>query len=383
MLFFLWGFLTSLGNILVPHFKDVFALGFGESALVTMAFFSAYFVFGIPAGQIVAKVGYPRGIVIGLITAGLGAFLFTAAASVPSYPFFLLGLFVLATGITILQVAANPYVAALGRPETASSRLNLTQGFNSLGTTLAPWVGGALFLSLLTSNDRSAAARALQIPYLVMGLVLFALAVVFARARLPAVSGASPAAGRGLLEALRVRRLRLGVLGIFFYVGAEVTIGSFLVDLLSNPRVAALAPREAASWVSVYWAGAMIGRFGGAALMAKRDAGRSLGAAAVGAALLVALSVTSIGPLAAASLVAVGLFNSIMFPTIFTLAIDGLGDLVSRGSSLLVMAIVGGAVVPVLVGALADHLGLQRAMALLVPCYLFIAHYGYRGSRRR
>jgi MFS transporter, FHS family, L-fucose permease len=381
-LFFLWGFLTSLNNILVPHFKDVFGLGFGGSALVTLAFFSAYFVFSIPAGRILARVGYQRGIVIGLVTSGAGALLFYPAADVPSYPLFLVALFVLAAGITLLQVAANPYVAALGRPETAPSRLNLTQAWNSLGTTLAPYVGGVLFLSALGGRDRLLAARVLQIPYVAIAVVLFALGAVFQRARLPSVASVETADGRGLVDALRVRRLRLGVVGIFLYVGAEVTIGSFLVDLLAAPSIAGLTPEAASRWVSLYWASAMIGRFAGAAIMAKRDAGKILGAAAIAASVLVTFSVATLGPVAGAGLVVVGLFNSIMFPTIFTLAIHDLGDLVSHGSSLLIMAIVGGAVIPVVVGALADQVGLHHAMILLLPCYLFIAHYGYRGSRR-
>jgi FHS family L-fucose permease-like MFS transporter len=381
-LFFLWGFLTSLNNILVPHFKDVFALSFGESALVNMAFFSAYFVISIPAGKLIARVGYQRGIVAGLSTSAIGALLFYPAASMPSYPFFLAGLFVLAAGITILQVAANPYVAALGPRETASSRLNLTQAFNSLGTTLAPYVGGVLILSRL-STDRIEAARAVRLPYVMIAVVLLALAAVFEKAALPAIPGAQGEAAqrRTFLEALRVRHLRLGVIAIFLYVGAEVVIGSFLVDLLVDPTIAGLRPATAARWVSLYWAGAMIGRFAGAAVLRKRRPSAVLGAAALAASILVVLSVGSTGPAAALGLVVVGLFNSIMFPTIFTLAIDGLGELSSRGSSLLVMACVGGAVVPVLVGALADRVGLHHAMALVLPCYLFIAHYAYRGSR--
>jgi FHS family L-fucose permease-like MFS transporter len=382
LLFFLWGFLTSLNNVLVPHFKDVFALGHGGSALVNLAFFSAYFVLAIPAGKILARVGYQRGIVLGLGTSAAGALLFFPAASIPSYPFFLAGLFVLSAGITLLQVAANPYVAALGRPETAPSRLNLTQAFNSLGTTIAPYLGGVLFLSTLAAADRLAAARAVRLPYVLIAAVLGALALVFARAHLPAIpSQEKPRADRTFLDALRIPRLRLGVAAIFVYVGAEVTIGSFLVDLLSDPRIAGMRLESAARWVSLYWGGAMIGRFAGAALLHKRDAGKMLGAAALAASLLVALSITTVGPGAAAALVAVGLFNSIMFPTIFTLAIAGLGDLVPRGSSLLVMAIVGGALIPVLVGALGDAVGLHGAMALLLPCYLYIAYYGYRGSR--
>jgi FHS family L-fucose permease-like MFS transporter len=354
-LFFLWGFLSSLNSVLVPHFKDVFALGYGGSALVQLAFFSAYFALAIPSGQIVARFGYPRGITIGLVVAAAGALLFYPAASLPSYPFFLAGLFILAAGITLLQVAANPYVAALGRPETAASRLNLTQAFNALGTTLAPYVGGILFLSALGHGDRLAAARAVRGPYLAAAVVLLALGAIFRFARLPALAEAASAKDRSFVDALRVRRLRLGMVGIFVYVGAEVTIGSFLVDLFADPRIAGLPPAAAARWVSLYWGGAMLGRFAGAGVMQRRDPARVLGAAAVAAALLVALSAGGHGPAAAMGLTAVGLCNSIMFPTIFSLAIDGLGDLVSRASSLLVMSIVGGAVVPVLVGALAER----------------------------
>jgi FHS family L-fucose permease-like MFS transporter len=382
-LFFLWGFLTSLNNILVPHFRDVFALSYGGSALVALAFFSAYFVCSLPAGKLIAHVGYPRGIVVGLVTAAAGALLFFPAASLPSYPLFLAGLFVLAAGITVLQVAANPYVAALGPRETAPSRLNLTQAFNALGTTLAPYVGGLLFLTALAGADRLAAARALRVPYLIIAGVLLALALVFATVRLPAIPEATGAAARrrSFLDALRVPRVRLGVVGIFVYVGAETAIGSFLVDLLVDPRIAGLRPVAAARWVSLYWAGAMVGRFAGAAVLRKRAAGPVLGGAAMVATLLVALSLAATGPAAALALVVVGLCNSIMFPTLFTLAIAGLGDLQSRASSLLVMACVGGAVVPLLVGALADAVGLHQAMVLLLPCYLFIAHYGYRGAR--
>lgn len=383
-LFFLWGFLTALNNILVPHFKDVFTLSYGESAFVNLAFFSAYLVVSIPAGKLVARAGYPRGIVAGLATAGVGALLFYPAASLLSYPFFLAGLFILAAGVTILQVAANPYVAALGRPETAPSRLNLTQAFNALGTTVAPYVGGILFLSTLVGPDRAAAARAVRGPYLGIAAVLFALAATFLFVRLPAIADTqTPSArSRTFLDALRARRLRLGVLAIFLYVGAEVTIGSFLVDLLADPHIAGLQPEAASRWVSVYWALSMIGRFAGAWVLRGRNAGKILGAAAIAAIILVALSTASAGPGAGLGLVAVGLFNSIMFPTIFTLAIAGLGDDTSRGSSLLVMACVGGAVVPLLVGALADSVGLHYALALVLVCYLAVAHYGYRGSRR-
>lgn len=377
-LFFLWGFLTSLNNILVPHFKDVFALTYGGSALVTLAFFSAYLVVSIPAGKLLARVGYQRGIACGLLTSGCGALLFYPAAGIPSYPLFLAGLFILAAGITLLQIAANPYVTALGPPETASSRLNLTQAWNSLGTAVAPSVGGALFLSALGAGEPAAAARALRLPYLLFAAVLLGLAAVFRAVRLPVVADAGSAAARRrtFIEALRVRRLRLGVPAIFLYVGAEVTIGSFLVDLLADPRLAGFTLERAARWVSLYWGGAMVGRFAGAALLRKRRPSVALGAAAMAAAILVGLAVVSGGRAAPLGLVVVGLFNSIMFPTIFALAVTGLGDLTSRGSSLLVMACVGGAAVPLAVGALADAVGLHHAMVLLVPCYAYVAYYG-------
>jgi FHS family L-fucose permease-like MFS transporter len=382
-LFFLWGFLTSLNNILVPHFKEVFGLGYGGSALVQLAFYSAYFLCSLPSGAILARVGYQRGIVLGLAISAVGAILFYPAASIPSYPFFLAGLFVLAAGITLIQVAANPYVTALGPPETAASRLNLTQAFNSLGTTLAPYLGGLVILSAVERPDKLAAALVVRGPYLAIAAVLVLLALVFGRARLPAIAAEEGAGARrrSFLEALRVRWLRLGVIGIFVYVGAEVTIGSFLVDLFAQPEVAGLRPEAAARYVSMYWGGAMIGRFIGAAALRGRDAGKALGLCGVAAATLVIAAVASHGPAAALTLVAVGLCNGIMFPTIFSLAIAGLGELTSRGSSLLVMACVGGAVLPVLVGAAADRVGLQAAFAVLVPCYAYIAWYGYRGSR--
>ena len=382
-LFFLWGFLSSLNNILVPHFKEVFDLGYGGSALVQLAFFSAYFLVSLPSGILVARLGYQRGVVLGLVIAALGALLFYPAASLPSYPFFLAGVFVLAAGITLLQVSANPYVTALGPRGSAASRLNLTQAFNSLGTTLAPYLGGLLILSATARPDKLAAAEVVRVPYLVIAAVLLALAAVFRFAPLPSIPAEEGrgARRRSFLEALRARHLRLGMLAIFVYVGAEVTIGSFLVDLFAQPDVAGLRPEAAARYVSMYWGGAMIGRFLGAVALRGRDAGKALGACAVAAAVLVTAAVASQGPSAALTLVAVGLCNAIMFPTIFSLALDGLGELASRASSLLVMSIVGGAVLPVLVGATADRVGLQRAFAAVVPCYLYVAWYGYRGSR--
>jgi len=379
----MWGFLTSLNNVLIPHLKSVFALSYAASALVQFAFFLAFFVVSLPAGVLIATVGFKSGILIGLATTAVGALLFYPAASIPSYPFFLAALFILASGITILQVGANPYVSALGPPRTASSRLNLAQAFNSLGTTLAPALGGLLILSGAHATGDLAAARSVRLPYLGIALVLFALAGVVTFFKMPSASAVeeeAPKAG-GLIQALQVRHLLLAVVGIFFYVGAEVSIGSFLVNFLVLPWIGGLSDVEAAGYVSYYWGGAMVGRFIGSALLRKIDPGKGLGVCAIAATTLVLAAVSFSGPVAMWALVAVGLFNSIMFPTIFSLGIAGLGRLTSHGSSLLIMAIVGGAVLPVLVGLLGDLIGIHRAFALTAACYVYIAYYGFRGSR--
>lgn len=389
VLFFMWGFLTSLNDILIPHLRGMFALSYVQAALVQFTFFGAYFLMALPSGRLVERAGYQRGIVIGLAVAGVGAALFYPAAGTASYGLFLGALFVLASGITLLQVAANPYVAVLGAPETASSRLNLTQAFNSLGTTLAPLVGGALILGgAATAGARGSAAaaaadaRSVQGPYVALAATLGVLALVFARLRLPRLGGDSDAGGASLRRALGVRHLVLGAGAIFLYVGAEVAIGSFLVNFLGLPRVAGLAEQQAARYVSLYWLGALIGRFVGAAALQRVRPGLALAAVAAGAAALTALASVSSGRVAMWALLAVGLCNAIMFPTIFTLGIAGLGPLTGAGSSVLVMAIVGGALVPLAHGALADRVGLQAAFVLPALCYLYIVFYGLRGSRR-
>ena len=381
-LFFMWGFLTCLNDILVPHLKDVFDLGYARGAFVQFSFFSAYFLLSLPAGRIIAAVGYQRGILIGLALAGVGALLFYPAASIPSYPVFLSALFVLASGIAFLQVAANAYVTVLGPPEGAPSRLNLTQAFNSLGTTLAPLFGGYLILSHST-GDRIADAQAVRLPYVGLAVALFALAGAVALLRLPRiVSAEGDIGGQTLGDAIRVRHLALGAVAIFVYVGAEVSIGSFLVNFLEQPAIGAMDAASAARRVPYYWGGAMIGRFAGALVLRRVDAGKLLAANAAVASALVVTAIVSTGPVAMWALLAVGLCNSIMFPTIFTLGIAGLGKLTSRGSSLLVMAVVGGAVIPVLFGVVADFAGLQRAFVLPALCYLYIVFYGLRGARQ-
>lgn len=377
-LFFMVGLLTCLNNILVPHLKDVFALGYGASALIQSAFFLAYLFVSLPSGWLIARIGYAQGLVLGLCISGAGALLFYPAAAIPSYPFFLAALFVLAAGITMIQVAVNPYVTILGKPETASSRLTLTQAFNSLGTTVAPALGGILIL-----GHAARGARAVRGTYLAMAATLFVLAALVYLSRLPDIPPEQGGAGRGRLrDALRSRGLVLAMIGIFVYVGAEVTIGTFLVNFIAQPSIAGLPKTAAAERVSLYWGGAMVGRFVGAAALRKLDPPRTLGATAIAAFVLAAAGVLLRGPAAMWALVGVGLFNAIMFPTIFALGIRGLGPLTSAGSSLLNTSIVGGAVVPFLAGLVADRAGLSAAFILPALCYVYIAWFGLRGAPR-
>ena len=397
-LFFMWGFLTALNDILVPHLKSIFDLSYAEVMLIQFSFFSAYFVFAIPSGKVVEWIGYKRTIVLGLITMGAGALLFIPAASVPSFPLFLGALIVLAAGITALQVAANPYVAVLGPPETASSRLNLTQAFNSLGTTIAPYLGSLFILSgaplAMDEVRRLPAAQLLayrvqqassvKLPYLGLGVTLIALALIVAKFKLPAISTEhSGKTAAGTLSIWKHRRLILGAIGIFVYVGAEVSIGSFLVNYMSQPYIGNIPVNIAARFVSFYWGGAMIGRFIGSGILQKVRTGTLLGIFAIVAATLVSLSMLSTGHLAMWSILAVGLFNSIMFPSIFTLGIEGLGPLTGEGSGVLICAIVGGAVLPELQGIIADHIGIHHAFFIPVICYLYIMYFAFWGSRER
>lgn len=387
-LFFMWGFLTCLNDILVPHLKAVFELNYVEASLIQFVFFGAYFIMSLPSGKIVAWVGYQRGMVIGLVTAAVGTLLFYPAASFLSYPFFLGALFVLASGITLLQVAANPYVSALGKPETASSRLNLAQAFNSLGTTIAPKFGGWLILAAsgtgaLVATDRLAQAASVKLPYLILTGALLALAVIIGLFNLPkleAVEDDTQHHGT-LLDALKVPHLFLGSIGIFVYVGAEVAIGSYLINFMADPQVASLSPDVAAGYVSYYWGGAMIGRFVGSALLQRMQAGTLLGINAVIASALCLTGLALTGNGAMWSVLVIGFFNSIMFPNIFTLGIRGLGHLTAHGSSILIMAIVGGAIVPVLMGWAADMFGVHHSLFIPAICYLYIIYYGFFGSK--
>jgi FHS family L-fucose permease-like MFS transporter len=369
-LFFAIGFLTCLNDIVIPHFKAIFELDYTRAMLIQFSFFTAYFLVSPPAGFLLRKVGYQRGIVLGLGTAAVGCIGFYPAASLRSYVLFLGALFVLAAGFTILQVAANPYVALLGKKETASARLTLTQAFNSLGTTIAPLVGSQVILSARTT-------RSVQTPYLVFAASLFVMCLAIAALRLPAMKPAK-VEGKG---AWAHRPLVLGAIGIFVYVGAEVAIGSFLVSFLTD--TGGIDETRAARFVSFYWGGAMVGRFLGAYVLRRYKPGRVLAAFALAAFVLVSATIVFSGPVAMVTILLVGLFNSIMFPTIFTLAIAGLGENTGQGSGILCMAIVGGAIVPVVQGALADRAGVHLAFLVPAACYAYIAWYGLRGSKEK
>ena len=396
VLFFMWGFLTCLNDILVPHLKPIFDLDYTRVMLIQFAFFGAYFIFSIPSAKIIDWIGYQRSMVLGLLTMGLGAFLFVPAASVPSYALFLGALIVLAAGITCLQVAANPYVTILGKPETASSRLNLTQAFNSLGTFLAPFFGSLFILSAAPKTAeqiRALAPDALQAyrlheaatvktPYVGLGIALVVLAIAIGSFKLPKIESAQHKVGEKVNDSIwRHPNLIFGAIAIFVYVGAEVSIGSFLVNYFSQPEIGGLTEKVAASFVAFYWGGAMVGRFIGSGLLQKVKTGYLLGLCAICATALVGVSMLTSGHTAMYSIILVGLFNSIMFPSIFTLGVAELGPLTGDGSGILIMAIVGGAIIPVAQGAIADRIGIHHAFFLPVLCYLYILYFALSGSK--
>lgn len=386
-LFFMWGFITSLNDILIPHLKAIFTLTYLQAMLIQFSFFGAYFVMSVPSGYLVEKLGYRRGIIIGLSTAGVACLGFYPAASMQSYPLFLAALFVLASGITLLQVAANPYVAVLGPPATAASRLNLTQAFNSLGTTIGPLLGSMFILSVAVSAgapvDTAREVQTVQGPYLLLAGLLFVIAVAFSQFKLPVVRGtdATTAAAdeHDVPSVWKHSHLVLGAVGIFMYVGAEVAIGSFLVNFMSQPEVGDLPESVAGRYLALYWGGAMIGRFIGAVVLRRIRPGYVLAFNAACAIVLLSVAMTSAGKVAMWAVLAIGLFNSIMFPTIFTLGLARLGRHTGEGSGVLCMAIVGGAIVPVVQGYFADTIGLLPSFAVPVFCYAYIVYYGLRG----
>lgn len=433
-LFFMWGFITCMNDILIPFLQGIFQLTPAQAALIQSAFFGAYFfvsiiyfLISINFGDPLARIGYKNGIIAGLLTAAVGCCLFYPAAEVHSYGVFLVALFVLAGGITILQMAANPYVALLGNPSTSSSRLNLTQALNSLGTTIAPIVGAKLIFERV-GGKANMTADAVKEPYLFLAVTLVALAVVIGLSKLPKFAGEKIEKGLGVL---RFSHLTLGIVAIFMYVGGEVAIGSFLVKYFEKLR--GFNESLAAQHVAYYWGGAMVGRFIGAISLTGRSlrdklsfmsvitivavmvvyyyaneigtpgintalivlgliignsiaflVGKSVPARtlAIFAILVVLLLITTVvtgGEIAMWSVLAIGLFNSIMFPTIFTLAIRDLGKYTSQGSSLLVMAIVGGAVMTPVMGLAVTALGYQHSFLIPIACYLYIFYYGVKG----
>jgi len=392
ILFFMWGLLTSLNDVLIPHLKAVYTLSYVQAMLVQFCFFGAYFIVSLPAGVLIKKIGYQHGAVAGLAIAAAGCALFYPAAT-SGYTLFLIAFFVLAGGITVLQVAANPYVAVLGDARTASSRLTLTQAFNSLGTTVAPTLGGILILAggVLSSSDlakltpeqlaayHATQAASVQGPYLALAGALMVLAVLFLLARLPKIVDAEASGEQGgFAAALKHKPLALGAIAIFLYVGGEVSIGSFLINFMGDPHVAGLAPADAAPFVSYYWGGAMIGRFIGFAVMRTVSPGKALAFNASAVIVLVLTAIFSGGHTAMYAILAVGLFNSIMFPTIFSMALNKLGPLTGQGSGVLCMAIVGGAIVPFAQGLLADNISLQLSFFVPAACYTFILYFGLK-----
>ncbi|HAI70976.1 MAG TPA: glucose/galactose MFS transporter [Alteromonas australica] len=378
----MWGFITCLNDILIPYLKGAFSLNYTQAMLIQFCFFSAYFIVSLPAGMVVSRIGYQKGIVLGLGIACAGCLLFYPAASMGVYAIFLIALFVLAAGITILQVSANPYVTALGDPKTASSRLTMTQAFNSLGTTVAPFFGSYLIFGASGEhNSATASASDVQIPYLILATALLLLALIFLYLKLPKLNHTNANTKVFSGGAWQHRHLVLGALGIFMYVGAEVSIGSMLVNYLANPDVAGLSEGKASKLLAYFWGGAMVGRFIGALVMQKISGGKVLAFNGTMAIALIFVSISSTGSVALWAMLGVGLFNSIMFPTIFSLALQKLGKHTPQGSGILCLAIVGGAIVPLLQGVLADSVGVTLSFILPALCYVYIAYYGLIGCR--
>lgn len=394
-LFFIFGGITSLNDVIIPKLKDLFTLNYMQAMLVQTAFFAAYAIVSIPGAALVKKVGYMRGAVIGLLVMMAGCLLFIPASATATFGLFLLALFVLASGVTVVQVVANPLISLLGPPSTVHSRLTFAQAFNSLGTTVFPYFGALFILGGLANVDASALTGAALDAYraaetqtvmraylgLALALAMVAAVVWLNRHRLKDErhDGGSIAASFGLLSR---PRFAFGVLSIFLYVGAEVAIGSVIVNYLGQQRVLGLADRAAGQLIPLYWGGALIGRFIGSALLRAINPGKVLAFNALGAIALISLSVSTTGAVAGYSLLAIGLMNSIMFPTIFSLASEGLGARAADGSGVICVAIVGGAIIPPLTGHLADLTGnLATALALPALCYLLIAAFGIYARR--
>jgi MFS transporter, FHS family, L-fucose permease len=394
VLFFAFGGITSLNDVIIPKLKGLFTLTYGEVMLVQSAFFAAYFIISMPAAALVRRIGYMRSAVAGLLTMTVGCLLFIPASSHGLFGLFLVALFVLASGITTVQVVANPLISMLGPARTASSRLTFAQAFNSVGTTLFPYVGSILILGSLATVDpttlsgaaldafRGAETQVVVRTYigLAIALVVVAAVVWLERKRLVEV----PAEPTPILRAFNLltrRRFAFGTLCIFLYVGGEVAIGSVIVNYLMQPSVFDLPAALAGKHLIFYWGGAMVGRFIGSGLLRLFSPGKVLACAATVVIALLTISANTTGLVSGWSLLAIGLFNSIMFPTIFTLASEGLGKRAAEGSGIICMAIVGGAVVPLVTGNAADLWGLKQALIVPAACYLTILCFGWFARR--
>jgi FHS family L-fucose permease-like MFS transporter len=385
-LFFIFGFVTTLNMALVPHLRAVFKLNYAWAMLAETAFFLAYFVFSAPAAKLIDWIGYKQTMVAALFIQVIGCLLFIPAAKFISLALFLSAIFIVGAGITALQTAANPYVAILGPEHSAPVRLTLAQAFNSIGALLAPLIGGALILAASPGAESQAAlAATVRMPYLVIAGALLFLGIGVALSHLPHIEHAQEShlsTEAGALHSRSIWSFRhtvLGALGIFFYVGVEVGLASIAVNYFKSQGMSSL--KTASYLVSLYWGGAMVGRLLGSWMLTKIQTGRLVSIFAASGAVLLAVSMFTSGPVAIWTLVLCGFFNSIQFPNVFALGIAGLGPLTSRGSGLINTAIVGGAVIPYLIGALADKIGIQGSFVLPVACYLYIAWYGMWGSK--
>jgi MFS transporter, FHS family, L-fucose permease len=373
ILFFMMGFITAMNDILVPYMKSVFDLNFSRAALIQFCFFGAYGLTAIPSSRVIERLGYQQGMVLGFAVAACGSLLFLPAVHLNEYWLFLLALFVLAAGIVMLQVGANAFITTSGPRESASSRLSMVQAFNSFGTFMAPLFGSVLILENLKSSTDNAAG--VRLPYLIIAAILVILALLLARMKFPQME-VPHTEKTAWSEALKNPSLVAGMLGIFLYVGAEVSIGSFMVNYITS--MTKMSPTEAAHMVAIYWGGAMAGRFLGIFTLKEFPPGKVLAVHATMAISLILISINSRGSMAVYSIILVGLCNSIMFPTIFSISLQGLEKMAHKASGLLATAILGGALIPVITGQLADSMNLRVAFALPLLCYLYIAVFGLK-----
>jgi FHS family L-fucose permease-like MFS transporter len=385
ILFFIFGFITTLNMALVPHLKRLFDLPYGWAMLVESAFFLAYFVFASPTSKLIESIGYKRTMVVSLFIQVVGCLMFVPAAMYVSFPLFLTAVFVVGAGVTALQTSANPYVSILGPESSASVRLTLAQAFNSVGTTIAPLVAGAFILTDPAKvATKAAIADTVRMPYILIAAALLALGIIVNFLHLPAIATQAfrpakegdPILSRSIWA---YRHTVLAAVGIFLYVGVEVGLGSIAVDYFKSQGLDSL--KTAAFLASLYWFGALVGRLLGSWMLTKIEAGKLLGIFGLCAAGMIVLSMVTSGQVAIYTLVLCGFFNSIMFPNIFALGIKGLGPMTSKGSGLIMTAVVGGAIIPPMLGKLADIVGIQHAFVLPMLCYLFIAYYGVLGSK--